>query len=430
MPQNELVDIQEFLKFTSAGLKVASFVDIRASIIDRYKQAYGTDIDVSTGTADGVFINDLALIINNILQSVKTVYANLDVNTASGIYLDNLCALANVYRKQETASTASIEVTNSSNNVKEYTTSDGSIIFVDQAGTEWIYNITKNISFAIGETKTLEVVCQVKGPVSAPAGWIVQTISEEGLTVVQKTDASLGQTLETDAELKARRAQSSGSAGTSVLESLTSSLLNISGIEDVKIYNNDTDSTMTAKDTTSISAHSIYLVLRKASGITIDDSIIGSIIYEKMTPGIKTVASSGTIAKEFTYIPTILGSRVEVASDKCYWKDAQGVHPEIKVTITPISTFNLNAEKDSILESMVSYFNGLLIGNDITSNDCIVQASYADPQSGGRSTYIPVSATVNGVTSYTNPDSYYDYKVDKSTIALSGSNYIITLKGE
>lgn len=430
MPQNELVDIQEFLKFTSAGLKVASFVDIRASIVERYKQAYGYDIDVSTGTADGVFINDLALIINNILQTVKTVYANLDVNTASGIYLDNLCALANVYRKQETASTASIEVTNSSNNVKIYTVSDGSITFVDQAGTEWLYNINNDLTFAIGETKTLEVICQVKGPVSAPAGWIVQTISEEGLTVVQKTDANIGQTQETDAELKARRTQSSGSAGVSVLESLTSSLLNISGIDDVKIYNNDSTSTITAKDTTSISAHSVYLILRKASGITIDNSIIGSIIYEKMTPGIKTVTSSGTIAKEFTYIPTILGSRVDVASDKCYWKEAVGVHPEIKVTITPMTTFNLTAEKESILESMVSYFNGLLLGNDITSNDCIVQASYADPQSGGRSTYIPVSATVNGSTSYTNPDTYYDYKVDKSMIDLSESNYIITLKGE
>lgn len=154
MPQNDIVKIQDFLRLTNAGLKVASFVEVRASIIDRYKAAYGTDIDVSTGTADGVFVNDLALIINNILQTIKTVYSNLDVETASGEYLDNLCALANIYRKQETASIASVEVTNGS--TEQTFTSD--ITFVDQAGTEWIYKNTGTLTFAPNETDRKSVV--------------------------------------------------------------------------------------------------------------------------------------------------------------------------------------------------------------------------------------------------------------------------------
>lgn len=423
MPQNELVDIREFLKFTSAGLKVASFVDIRASIIDRYKQAYGTDIDLSTGTADGVFVNDLALIVNNILQTVKTAYSNLDINTASGVYLDNLCSLANVYRKQQTASTASIEVTNTSTNEQTF----GGLTFVDQAGTEW--NYTADITFAAGETKTINVVCAVKGPVTAPAGWIVQTVAEQLLTVQQKTAAVVGQTTETDAELKARRAQSSGAAGVAVLESLVGALMSVSGIDDVKVYNNDSGATVQAKDGTSITANSIYVIVRKASSVTIDDSIIGSIIYEKMTPGIKTVTPKATIPKSYNYTPTLLGSRIESITDTCYWREVSGDSPLIKVVITPTSNFIKDAEETSILTSMIDYFNSLQLGTDITSTDALIQATYADPQSAGRATYIAVSATVNNGTSYTNRDDFYNYDISRSSITQQSdsANYVILL---
>ena len=81
---NTDVDISEFIKITSAGVQIANFPQIRAALIERYKSVYGDDIDLSTASADGVFVNDLALIINNILQTIKTVYSNLDVETASG----------------------------------------------------------------------------------------------------------------------------------------------------------------------------------------------------------------------------------------------------------------------------------------------------------------------------------------------------------
>ena len=90
MVQNYEVDITDFIKITSAGVKIADYVQVRAALIKRYRSIYGSDIDVSTASADGIYITNLALIINNILQSVKTMYSNLDVNTANGVYLDHL----------------------------------------------------------------------------------------------------------------------------------------------------------------------------------------------------------------------------------------------------------------------------------------------------------------------------------------------------
>ena len=68
MLQNNIVNIDEIIKLTNAGLKIATFTQIRAALIDRYKSIYGSDIDLSTGSADGIFVNDLALIINNIFD--------------------------------------------------------------------------------------------------------------------------------------------------------------------------------------------------------------------------------------------------------------------------------------------------------------------------------------------------------------------------
>ena len=98
------MEISNFVSFTAGGLQTATFVEVREALIARYKEVYGNDIDLSTGSADGIFVNDLSLIINNILLTMQTLYSNLDVRTATGTYLDKLCALANVSIKPATYS--------------------------------------------------------------------------------------------------------------------------------------------------------------------------------------------------------------------------------------------------------------------------------------------------------------------------------------
>jgi hypothetical protein len=98
MLQDREVPIDQFIKITAGGIVIADYDQVQSALVKRYKEIYGSDIDLANTTADGVFVNDLALIINNILQSFKTLYSNLDVNTASGVYLDSLCRLSNITR--------------------------------------------------------------------------------------------------------------------------------------------------------------------------------------------------------------------------------------------------------------------------------------------------------------------------------------------
>lgn len=419
---NTDVDISEFIKITSAGVQIANFPQIRSALIDRYKSVYGNDIDLSTASADGVFINDLALIINNLCMSIQTFYANMDVDNASGVYLDALCKLANVTRKSATKSNASLQLINKGDAVYELTKGT---VFVDKAGTEWIYT-GSTITLPANQTNatTITVECSIAGPVKAEAGWIDQTLLVSNIDVSQLDAANIGSEEESDNDLRDRRNQSAGAQGTTVLDSLIGSLLQISGIDDVLIYN-ATGSAKDAADGTIVAAHSIYVILRQQAGVTIDDSIIGKLIYEKLTPGISTTYTRKDESHSYKYVPEVFGSKVETFDQYVYWKKAVPTHEDIAIEITPLDYFSTN-ELRTVFENICSYLNNLSISTQIDEQQLLIQTVYADPQFKSRPTYIVKDVVA---TNTANLDTYFDYKADKCRHEKSGNNYILTIGG-
>ena len=422
MFSNEKIDITDFIKITDAGIKIASFVQIRSALIDRYKSVYGSDIDLSTGTADGVFVNDLALIINNILQSIKTLDSNLNVNSASGIYLDRLCALSNVVRQGATKSKASLKVTNTRNAEVTF----DNLSFIDKSGTEWFAENVQE-TFGPNEVKSITVYCQSTGEVKAPAGWIYQTAQLTYLDVEQEESAIVGSNEETDSQLRARRAQSSGAQGTSVLESLVGALLENVAIQDVYIINNNTTAAISASDGTSIPAHAIYVVLRKRDNINITDADIGTLIQNKLTPGINTTPSSDSThgtPTSYNYVDDFL-SRITTAKATLYWKVAKPVAPTITIKLTALSIFE-EREIEEISNTIMSYLNGLQLHTAISINDLLIQTVYADPLFAGKPTYTVKSITADNASGDAEKFiTYYNYtKFSKSNV---DSEYTITL---
>lgn len=425
MLQNNTVNIDEFIKLTNAGLKIATFTQVRAALIDRYKSIYGSDIDLSTGSADGIFVNDLALIINNLLQSVNIMYANLDAETASGVYLDTLCALSNVVRKPATKSNTYLNVTYTGSSQVTIPAQD--LIFIDKSGLEW--KVENDQTFTPNQTVSLQVFCSQEGVIQAPAGWIYQIIDASmPITVEQPLAANLGTEAESDGALRARRAQSSGAAGTTTLGSLTGALLGISGIKDVKIFNNNTSTDQTLSDGSTLDKHSIYVVVRVDEGKTIPDSTIGTLIYEKLTPGIhscKCLDSSAT-AKSYKYIAEVSDVHQEILDQYVYWKQASSIHPIITITIAPYPFFSTD-EFTSIANSIMSYANEQLLDTPLAANELLVQTIYADPMFKGKATYAVVSASA---ATHSNNIAYYKYTrffvKCTGTVTGGGNTYAIS----
>lgn len=413
---NEDLNINQFLQLTASGLQVASFTQIRSAIINRYKDVYGSDIDLSTGSADGIFVNDLSLIINNILQTVQTIYANLDVNYATGTYLDALCNLANVTRKDATYSNTSLTLENTGTDPL----TSINPIFVDRSGLEW--QASEPFTIAAGGSINVQVFCKTPGQISAPSGWIYQTLENITLSVAQADPANLGTERESDASLRNRRSQSSGANGVTVLESLTGALYNLSDVRDVKIYNNNTNASITAKDTTTIDANSIYAIVRYNEGINIDDSVIGSIIHEKLTPGIHSCDYTEAnppvdgYAKSYQYMTSIYGITIEESEQNVYWKKAKSIAPWIKVRLNLVDLpYNTQLWLEEIFNKMQAYLTGLPIGTNLKDIDIMSQMIMLAPLEKGKPRYSVVSASISNddgttwTTSFTNPDTYYSY---------------------
>lgn len=437
MIANYNIDITDFVKITSAGIFVADYSQIRAALVQRYQSIYGSDIDLSTGSADGVWIADQALIINNMCQVIKNLYSNLDVNSASGIYLDALCRLSNVTRRKATRSTVNVSVTFESDNVGE--TKDfaiGELQVIDQSGIIWSNGTELLLSANVPFATTL--ICDENGEITAPKGWIKYSIVQNvNLTIEQLDDAVVGLTEESDDELRARRSLTNALNGVTVLESLVSALLNVSGVKDVKIYNNNTSAPFNAKDGTSVDVASVYIILRKREELELDSSVICSTIYHKLTPGIRTIASAvSSMAKSASFVPSVNEMKVTLFSQAIYWKEAKGLNPDIVITITPNNNFSI-AEFDDIVSSSMKMLNEQALSIDMDLNEVQAEIMYSDPLFKGNRTYVVKSVTRSNPTDptdpgTTNPDQYYNYTkyfIKANGTITYGTNTIIIENG-
>lgn len=419
-------DIKDFVRFDASGVNVANFTEIRSEIIKRYKEAYGSDIDLSTSSADGVFVNNLSLIMNNILQTMLTLYSNLDVENASGKYLDTLCNLSNIIRKEATPSSVSLQITNVGSDTL---TNIDRLTFIDKSGVAWIYTTENPLSIARNETKEISAICEQPGPTEAPVGFIAGMIQNYPLQIIQKENAIVGRDAETDDELRARRSKSLGGSSLTILESLIGSLMTISGINDVHIYNNNENKTKTAKDGTVIDSHSVYCILRLDGTVNVSDETIGSIIHSKLTPGVRTTPLNETVgntgkARSYTFVEKSYNTAIAESNQLIYWKEAVPIAPQIGIKISTYDFFTAD-EINTIGNRVISYLNKLPLSENLDKNKILIEAVQADPKFKGNLTYYVNSVTVDTSTYESNPDTYYHYTDISSTNV--GNTYTITL---
>lgn len=411
----------DLISYGKHGIVVADYGKIREVLINRFKLIYGSDIDLSSTSADGQWIEEQALFFNNILQMVKQFYSNLDPRQASGEFLDIIAAYTNVMRLPATRSNVSVLIEGLTPNISY--TSNTPLVLLDRNGTTWTCSpFTAN---ALG-TGVVIATCDEFGPVRAEVGFIYTTVELlNGVTITMQSDAIVGRNRESDAQLRARRNNSLSAKGTTVIESIISELLITTGILDASIYNNDTGSNLTSKDGTVIPSNSIYVLLRKNENIDIPVEKIGSIIYEKKTPGIYTMISAITGDRKSYNYPNTLNITQTVN-----WKDCTPIAPEIKIEVTPRDFFVSGSDETStgirVGNDIITYLNNLPLSEDIKYFELLSEVLYADPLFRNINTYTVVSIKINDVEGdYTNPDTYFNYT--SIAISTSGSNVIITL---
>lgn len=455
------IDYTKLIQFNGGTLRTATFVEIRDALVKRHKEIYGNDIDVSTSSADGQFINEMALILNNIVNTFAYSFKQMDPSEATGKYLDILCSYNNVQRIGKSASVAELYIFNPADEGTQPVVPQF-LYFKDRNGQTWLWQNPKNTDgnyiFSFPPQQAIlitNVVCESLGAIEADGsvfldendeettditknnwnrecpGCISQFVDATPLRIWQYQDAIVGSEEETDESLRSRRYQMLGNQSVSVLEGLHGALLGISGIEEVFIMNNSNESelplTPPVDDGTELIPHSIYLALRYKKGVKIEDELIGKLIYNKLTPGVGTTPTGydHTATPKFTDTTAGFHSftiyKTENIYYTIYWKEAQPVHPKIVVTMNYNSSYDLpqtltnhiaetEVEKN-IVKNLQKFISDISINDYMQPSGILNTVQQSDRQKQGLPTFFATYCLINSDDDiYPANLSYFDYE--------------------
>lgn len=191
-----------------------------------------------------------------------------------------------------------------------------------------------------------EVISTLPGPVEAEANTItvIRTPQLGWDSVYNPIAASPGRSLETDEELRLRFRETKFERASNILEALYSALINLEGVEEVRIYENDTDAT----NEFGVPPHSFMPIVLGGTS-----SEVANAIWENKPMGIRSFGDT---------VVNIFDS--QGFSHAIGFNRPDPVPIYITINLTTDSNFPATGP-DSIKSALVDYFSNLGIGDDV-----------------------------------------------------------------
>jgi hypothetical protein len=437
-------------EFGSNGFSAALFPQIRDAIANKMRAIYGNDIDISSASADGQYVNAEALIVNNIYRALENIEHGLNPAMATGNQLDILASLMHVSRQYPTRSKVTLYI-------RPSVTITGPKILkcTDADQNEWVWHVNVDFmnnptitEFTKDNTYSIDFYCQKLGSVQALSGdtsWIttdtidwgsatlwsgtIDKLSNKGgivpmdptIDYFQPKNAVLGFDEETDSSLRNKMQRQIGMNSVSLTDSLQANLIGLGGVKDVFVLNNNTGTDKTLLDSSLVPNHNVFIAVRGTSGVTLNDAEIGRFIYSYMTPGVLTYfdATNTTFGTQKSIRFSLNGDYYSTI----YYKLCSAYSDfTITVNYQLIGIKSTTATQKALIESILTnYLNSVEIGGTISVSKIFPLFISGDLKPTGSSSYFPTSGkiTVSG-TDYQNlslPVTYIDGAALKFTWA-------------
>ena len=323
------------------GLQLSTATELLENLQTQMKSIYGEDIVLDSSTPDGQWLNILVQKGIDVRGLISQLYNSFNPDNTQGSLLDQRCAINNVFRRAGTFTTVNIDITVNTTVTLQgldsnYNSVDGTGYTVqDDAGNRFILantqTLTAGTTSVLFRAETMGEVIVLPNTITTPVTIVLGVVSVNNPTVA----SFVGSDEESDQNLRVRRRQSVALGSFGYLNGLQAALLQLDGVLDAKVYENDTDSV----DDDNIPAHSIWVVM---DGGNSDD--IANAIYSKKTPG---CGMKGSI----TYNITTPANMTFTAK----WDEAETQSLYIKFDIQPIISgvsFDLDSIKDYIEKNL------------------------------------------------------------------------------
>lgn len=324
---------------TSAGITAPTYADILASLQASAQLVYGADVYLGADTQDGQMLGIFAKGMSDVNDACIAVFNQLSPQTAQGVGLSSIVKLNGIARNIASNSQVDVLIGGSVGTV----ITNG--VVGDVNGNSW--NLPTLITIPSAGQILITATAVDPGAIAANPGQvnIINSPTRGWSTVTNPSAASLGAPVESDAALRVRQAQSVALPALTVLAATTAAIEAITGVTEVKPYENDTNTT----DVNGLPPHSIAMVVQGG-----DAAAIATAIMIKKTPGCFTYGT--------TTIPVV--DSVGVQHNISFFVPTN-VPITVQVNLTSFQGYTA-ATGVAIQQAIADYINNTLhIGDDV-----------------------------------------------------------------
>lgn len=236
---------------TAQGISAPDYQAIFDKLSEYFRQIYGNDAYLDPDSKDGQMLAIYALGIHDANNTSIAVYNSFSPSTGMGRALSSNVKINGITRKLSTNSTADVVI---EGDVGTQITA-GSVR--DANGTVW--NLPDSVIIPQAQTITVTAICSVSGPVVALANTInrIASPTRGWRTVNNPAAAAVGESGETDAQLRQRQTRSTALPSQTLMEGVDGALLDVAGVTRLRSYENDSETT----DSNGLPPHSICCIV-------------------------------------------------------------------------------------------------------------------------------------------------------------------------
>lgn len=322
----------------STGIHIPTYNDIIEYYVAQAKTIYGYDIYLEEDSADYQMISIIARAGAASLQAAVDSYNARDPDSTFDDVLDGLVVINGIERKPSSKSIVTLELTG-----LPYTLIRNGVV-QSLSGDNWDLPIEVVLD-GTGKA-TVTGYAQETGEIVALSNEITKIVTPTygWSTVNNPNAANVGQPVESNADLKARRKIAVATPSVTPLESLAAGINNLLGVTDFQVYENDTKET----DSRGFPGNSITVVVEGGA-----DEDIAQVISTRKNMGVLSYGDVDVeVTNEYGSIQTIHFFRPEY------------VETYITVNITPLSGYTTEVA-DQIKSAIINYYQSLYIGDNL-----------------------------------------------------------------
>ena len=264
---------------TAAGLTIATTDEIATDLVAALKTIYGNDINLASNSPDGQMVGIYSQADSDALDLLVDIYNSFDIDSAYGTSLQKRVAINGMTIKAGTYTTTPVNVT-SDRALTLYGLDQTAVAPYKVRDPNTVWTLVSTYAFGAADTQALVFRAADLGLITPlPNTITIQATPIVGITAVNNptiAGAVLGQSEETDVELRIRHAKSFKLAATSPADAVEAALLAVGSVTDALVVENRTGGTVNGTD-----AHTIWPIVVGGA-----DADIAAAIYAKASPGV------------------------------------------------------------------------------------------------------------------------------------------------